>query len=1202
MSRFPLRPDMWLTGCLATLLLVLAAFVVSGDLAPDGRPTISVPQVLQWSRTLSIQLKRLTEGSTAFNNIKQLYHRHSKLEVSGGKIIDEIAQDIEQLLNHKAEAVWDLVNEAEGIYENYTADDDLNYEYMNAKSVRSEEEVHVMSDSEHMGVSEMVLEAPTLPLSPDSRFNNMLVNHENSTVHVPTNVYDKFPRIVNGAYWTSRLDTTFRGNLQRIPTIKWQYFCSSDGFFRVFPGMKWPRNNEASGIDLYDCRVRTWYLQAATCPKNVVILLDASGSMKGQRMIIASSTVKHMLNTLDDDDYFNIIRFSDKVEYVDPCFNGTMMQANVRNKRKLQQLVDENTDTGEKANFGIAFEEAFRLLNQERYERGGRPLCNKAILLITDGVPEHYAHVFQENNWPHKSTRVFTFLIGREVGDVREIRWMACANKGYFSHISTLADVQENVQNYIRVLSRPMVINRYHNRIWTSVYLDHMSALNRKEGLQFMTSVSIPVLDMKNTTLGEGHLLGVMGTDIPIASLKDLAPTYKLGANGYAFVINNNGYVLLHPDFRPYRKSPKTKQTFLNPLYQNLDILEVANADNKQQFRDIVVEMLSTKGGSSDEVYMWTFYDNMKRMVKRNYQVYYRKIANTNFSIGVALPPTSLLNLTLGAISPNAILNELTACFNENNVEIAPWRYCRDLDPKLQGKEREQALLKLIEKDINLCEIQLLRDLIYDYRNLRNISLLWGQQGVSFPRTSGVRLVFIGTKNGMTKYVSNSPGAPGFILNNTDTLEAVYYRRAIEGVERMDKQPQYNFTYSVPIGKVFNASLTRVTVAVPITREEQHLVNKFIVAGVVGMQMTYELFYDVMNRSTSRSASSRFCPPGALDCDIVACWSGKLKCYLVDNHGYVVASKSPRGEVGKFFGDVENGVMAGLVTQGVFYGHNFTDYQAICDITAFETESSAASLLLNPLKALVHTISWFVVEIVIMFAEFSVSNFFSSVHSQLEEMDYGEFEHNCSTFQADYDYDTLRGGEKIIYNQQLKRLCEHGNTMEQVVGFRPCHKTFTLYKANLVAFWYRRSKAVSGNVSGCSFHEVGNCDYDPMNPPNPDEEGCTMVTKECLTNWVASHVEDTNMVLVVVDATCNKCQDSDTPDYDFRLAHREITYGEEEVCSERRRRGAHLPHRAHTCTDTSSEEDRLNCRGCFIVPSGHLLVTIVLLSAWLQPL
>jgi len=79
----------------------------------------------------------------------------------------------------------------------------------------------------------------------------------------------------------------------------------------LFAGLKWPRDNsDSEQIDLYDCRVRSWYLQAATCPKNVVILLDASGSMRGERMMIARATVKAILNTLDDDDYVNILSVS----------------------------------------------------------------------------------------------------------------------------------------------------------------------------------------------------------------------------------------------------------------------------------------------------------------------------------------------------------------------------------------------------------------------------------------------------------------------------------------------------------------------------------------------------------------------------------------------------------------------------------------------------------------------------------------------------------------------------------------------------------------------------------------------------------------------------------------------------------------------------------------------------------------------------
>lgn len=55
---------------------------------------------------------------------------------------------------------------------------------------------------------------------------------------------------------------------------------------------------------------------------------------------------------------------------------------------------------------------------------------------------------------------------------LRKILPLFLCPTGYFTQISTLADVQENVMEYLHVLSRPKVIDREHDTVWTEAYID----------------------------------------------------------------------------------------------------------------------------------------------------------------------------------------------------------------------------------------------------------------------------------------------------------------------------------------------------------------------------------------------------------------------------------------------------------------------------------------------------------------------------------------------------------------------------------------------------------------------------------------------------------------------------------------------------------------------------------------------------------
>ena len=41
-----------------------------------------------------------------------------------------------------------------------------------------------------------------------------------------------------------------------------------------------------------------------------------------------------------------------------------------------------------------------------------------------------HEEVFKKYNMPHKPVRVFTYLIGREISDLKAANWMACKNRG----------------------------------------------------------------------------------------------------------------------------------------------------------------------------------------------------------------------------------------------------------------------------------------------------------------------------------------------------------------------------------------------------------------------------------------------------------------------------------------------------------------------------------------------------------------------------------------------------------------------------------------------------------------------------------------------------------------------------------------------------------------------------------------------------
>lgn len=113
------------------------------------------------------------------------------------------------------------------------------------------------------------------------------------------------------ANWSYNLNQAFIDNYDHDPELTWQYFCSQTGLYRVWPGHIWEYpEGDTEELDLFDCRVQNWYIRATSSPRDVIILIDASGSMTGLKKSIAIQTVETILDTLSDDDFVQIIKVS----------------------------------------------------------------------------------------------------------------------------------------------------------------------------------------------------------------------------------------------------------------------------------------------------------------------------------------------------------------------------------------------------------------------------------------------------------------------------------------------------------------------------------------------------------------------------------------------------------------------------------------------------------------------------------------------------------------------------------------------------------------------------------------------------------------------------------------------------------------------------------------------------------------------------
>uniref|UniRef100_H0WHZ2 Calcium voltage-gated channel auxiliary subunit alpha2delta 4 n=1 Tax=Otolemur garnettii TaxID=30611 RepID=H0WHZ2_OTOGA len=949
-SRIPWQQQLVAWALLQKAAAILWLLLLLGtSLSPTwGQTGIPLETVKLWADTFGQDLyNTVTKYSGSLLLQKKYKDVEPSLkikEVDGLELVKKFSEDMENMLRRKVEAVKSLVEAAEEADLNHKFNASLVFNYYNSGLVNERDE---KGNYVELG-AELVLES-------NAHFSNLRVNTSVSSVQLPTNVYNKDPDILNGVYMSEALNPVFVENFQRDPTLTWQYFGSSTGFFRIYPGIKW--TPDENGVITFDCRNRGWYIQAATSPKDIVILVDVSGSMKGLRMAIAKHTISTILDTLGENDFVNIIAYNDYVHYIEPCFKGILVQADRDNREHFKQLVDELMVKG----VGVvnqALSEAFQILQQFQEARQGS-LCNQAIMLITDGAVEDYEPVFEKYNWPDRKVRVFTYLIGREVTFADRMKWIACNNKGYYTQISTLADAQENVMEYLHVLSRPMVINHDHDITWTEAYMDSKLLTSQAQTPMLLTTVAMPVFSKKNETRSHGILLGVVGSDVTLRELMKLAPRYKLGVHGYAFLNTNNGYILSHPDLRPlYREGKKLKP---KPNYNSVDLSEVEWEDQAETLRTAMINRETGSLSMNVKVPL----DKGKRVLFLTNDYFFTDISDTPFSLGVVLSQGHGEFILLGNTSVEEGLHDL---LHPDLSLASDWIYCiTDIDPDHRKLSQLEAVVHfLTQEDPALeCDEELVQEVLFDAVVTAPMEAYWTALALNISDDTEyeVDMAFLGTRAGLLRsslFVGSEKVVDRKFLTPGDEASAftpdrfpLWYRQASE-------QPVGSFVFNLRSAEGPESSGEPVVVtastAVAVTVDK-----KTAIAAAVGVQMKLDSLQRKFWAATQQcSAADGPCPKSCQDSD--------MDCFVIDNNGFIVISERSQ-EMGRFLGEVDGAVMTQLLGMGVFSQVTMYDYQAMCKPPSHH--HSAAQPLVSPISAFLRATRWLLQELLLLLLEWS---------------------------------------------------------------------------------------------------------------------------------------------------------------------------------------------------------------------------------------
>ncbi|CAM9840679.1 unnamed protein product [Chrysoparadoxa australica] len=289
------------------------------------------------------------------------------------------------------------------------------------------------------------------------------------------------------------------------------YFGGEDGSFRIYPGQAQKK------CGAYDARTRPWYVAAGSGPKDLVVIVDTSGSMvEENRMALAIDAAIAVIDGATFDNYIGVIEFNSRAG---PLVFDNLVQATAENKQVLKDAIGR-LGPGGATNFEDAFQSTFDMLDSS-IALGLSSLCKTAILFLTDGVitiGENASTVInqiQNRNTVYEAT-VFTYSFGS--GSDRDTpREIACRTSGVYQHVDDGGDLIGSLAGYYKYYATELGKDTNSRTTWVEPYIF-------SDGETLGTTCSTAVYD---TTTNPPAFLGVVAVDFTLDRFLSLDPEYN---------------------------------------------------------------------------------------------------------------------------------------------------------------------------------------------------------------------------------------------------------------------------------------------------------------------------------------------------------------------------------------------------------------------------------------------------------------------------------------------------------------------------------------------------------------------------------------------------------------------------------------------------------------------------------------------------